>query len=434
MLDKYLLSFFLVLYSLVGFIYILSVPLKGDEVHYLLNAISIIKDHDIYLENNYEQRDYQDFFQGNLDKHVVIGVNGHEYLSNIPGFFTFVILPGFFILERLGATLIISLMAAILIREIYLLSLDLTRNQKFSFMITVLIGLSLPFAQYSYLLFPEITAALFITYIFRNLLRHNFNLISALFISILPWIHTRFLPVSVTFLILFIIFKPKKIWILISILSYLLFFLFFQSTFGSVLPTRAYSTVGIESTSGNIFINFLNLLFDKQYGLFINTPIYLLSISGLIFYFQVNKKYVVLTLIIVFSYLFPLLTFPDWHGGYAPPERYLTPILGLLVPFIVWCILKRFNLFVLIFSALSFIWGFSLFLTQLLTTPNHGFVYSDGSSVFLDKLSILTKLPILNLFPSFYPQEIVGFKYLVWIVGVSILLVLIGVINPRFKK
>jgi len=81
-LNKYQKIGFLLLiiyYLISGIIYNKYVLPQGDEPHYLIYANSLIKDFDIYLENNYLKENYINFYKysGKLDRHTTLGRNNH---------------------------------------------------------------------------------------------------------------------------------------------------------------------------------------------------------------------------------------------------------------------------------------------------------------------------------------------------------------------
>lgn len=66
----------------------------GDEPIYLLVSHSIIYDRDIDLKNNFQNKDYKNFYKGELQSRE-LEINGKEY-SYHPVFYSFVILPFYF--------------------------------------------------------------------------------------------------------------------------------------------------------------------------------------------------------------------------------------------------------------------------------------------------------------------------------------------------
>lgn len=78
-------------------------PLTGDEPHYLLITKSLIQDGDINLRNNYQNKDYLEFYPGPLNVHAFPGKKGREYLysQHFPGL-SVLLLPFFILGEKMG--------------------------------------------------------------------------------------------------------------------------------------------------------------------------------------------------------------------------------------------------------------------------------------------------------------------------------------------
>src|SRR5205814_4400524 len=63
-----------------------SVP-SGDEPHYLIITQSLLKDHDLRIENNHRNGDYRAYYAGELSKpdYRRRGRNGEIYSIHAPG-------------------------------------------------------------------------------------------------------------------------------------------------------------------------------------------------------------------------------------------------------------------------------------------------------------------------------------------------------------
>lgn len=410
--SKLIFTFFFVIYSLLGIYYINHSPAQGDEAHYLLTTVSIAHDQDIDLTNN-----YQDI--NRIDHHTIIR-NGKEYLYHGLGLFQVILVPFYQIGGRVGVTIFLSIISALLILNIYKYCASVTKNESLSFWITIAIGLSLPLSNYSFLVFVETTAALFILASIRiiNSQKPNYLLL-AIIIGIIPWLHLRFLSIAFILLIILVyktcntkIFK-RTAYLIIPIISILGYFLFTKYLYGSFDPTMA-TKEGIFplTTKGNILINMINILIDRSYGLFIFSPIFLFVIPGFILWFKKNKILVLQTIFIITIYLLPVLSYYDWNGGYSPPARYLTPIIPLLIPSIVLFLNQNKDKFIKIIFKIFLGWGILSFYINFLATPNFGFVYMDGGSQIIRWIYQVTHLNLYSYFASYYPSKIITYKHM----------------------
>lgn len=421
---QFLVLFFLVLYSLLAIVYNQNVPPKGDEIHYLVMVKSLISDHDLALENNYPE--FSSFYP-NLDPHTVTGTNNHQYSLHDPGL-PILILPFFILGGRVGVSIMMSFIGALLIGQIFLFSQKLSNSPSISFWASFALGFSLPFIQYSFLIFGELVGALFILIIFQNILQKeklNYRLI--VMATFLPWLHIRLLPLSFIFAGFWLIkynqcknlrFLLGGVLALISIVG---FFLLLNSFYGSFNPSQRYNEFEINLGSGNILANFVNIFIDRQYGLLPHSPFFLFAIPGVFIWFKKNFQSLFLVLVFTMIYLFPILRFHEWSGGYnPPPTRYIIPILPLWIPAIIFFFCKRRELFYKTLAIFLVFWGVLVFGVGIYLPPNHGFVYKDGVAPDIFFISQKIGLDVHRFFPAYYPLQKLRLLHFLWILVIFI--------------
>lgn len=420
--PSYLVFGFIIYILIISYTYSSHALPKGDEVHYLVTSSSIVKDLDIKLENNYQNHEYPAEYK-TIDKHTIVGTDGHEYLYHGLGLYPFLISPGYAVFERFGAVLINSILAVLLLIQIYKLIVENTQNTKIATAVTAIFMFTLPIAQYSFLIFPEIVGAFLILYSFRRLMTNNQpNLLTVLAIGILPWIHVRLLPPAMFLMLIwgYRVFKAKfkkgYFYLFFSCFVICLYFLFLNFIYGSFNPTKPYQMLNIPTGSGNILFNWLNMLIDRQYGLLVYSPFFIFIIPGFITWFTQKPKQVLILWGLMFSYLLPVSSYYDWNGGYSPPSRYLVPIIALTAPAIALFLMYNKNRLLRILLYLFIIWSFAAFLINLILSPNYGFVYYDGVSNFLWFIYQNTGVNFHKLFPAYYPQLTYGILHYLWII------------------
>lgn len=425
-IDSCLFVLISTLLIITSFLYIRNVPAKGDEVHYLVNAISIIRDQDLALENNY--------VEDGIDRHTVVGRDGHEYLYHGLGLFPFIISLGYFGGERLGATFLNTIFALLLFFQIFQFSFEISKKYFTSLITTFILFLNLPLAQFTFLLFPEIIGALLILTITRYFIFRKTSLFLVSFlIGILPWIHIRFLLPSLVFLTLLLVdlFKEKTakstviISILIPISLIISYFGFLNYIYGSFNPTWAYQLLNIKTDTGNFWFNLLNIFLDRQYGLLFYSPIFIFAFPGFLIFFNHFKKAAILVLLILVTYLIPILRYIDWHGGYAPPARYLVAILPLIIPILVLFISTNKNLITYFLISIFVLWGIFTYFFSLLSSPNHGFVFMDGTAKYLEITSNYLNLNLISLTPAYYPNKSIDIQHIFWLLILTFFIYLI---------
>lgn len=399
---------------------------RGDEFHYLLTVTSIVEDHDLSLTNNYRGNDYYPADKINIDKHTIVGRNGGEYLMHGLGLFQLILVPAFALAGRAGTVIFHVLIYLFLCIQIFQLCYKLSNSKILSILITVIFSLGLPLAPYSILLFIEITASLLILLCLRLFLHHKSHTYKyAIIASSLAWLHLRFIPVSIALIIFATLKNYKKQprsntikFIIIPGIIFFSFFIFSYYLFGSIDPTYPVQTWnnGIPPV-GNMATNLLNLLIDKQYGLLVINPLYFFIIPGLLLWYKQKRQSFILVSFILISYLPLVLIGNDWSGGYAPPARFLVPILPILIPAIVFYF-QQISRKMVAYYLIIFLGAISIsaFFINMNTPDNYGFIYPDGVSPFLLKMARFTNPNLYRLFPAYYPDKIITFKHLVWAV------------------
>lgn len=262
-----------------------TLPL-GDETHFILTTQSILEDHDIYLENNYTSELSAQYGVTKLDEHTIAGRTGHQVLFHGLGLLSVLILPAFAIGGWQGIIIFMSLIYALLLVQIYTLVKTQT-NSFLSFVLTAVVGLSIPLAQFSFLVFPEIPGALLVTYSLVGLARGKEQRFHYLALALLPWIHLRLIILCVLLIgFSYISFKSKKklLFPLISLIGY---FLFHYYVYGTFDPNQVYTDLNFDLRA-NFLQNTILAFTDKQYGLIPNAPVYLLGLAGIL---RLQKNY-----------------------------------------------------------------------------------------------------------------------------------------------
>ncbi|MDO8619124.1 MAG: hypothetical protein Q7R49_04260 [Candidatus Daviesbacteria bacterium] len=428
--PKLLLVFFSIYIVFISSVYSLFVYPKGDEVHYLITASSIVKDQDIWLENNYANHDYPAEYK-TIDHHTIKSPNGHEVLYHGLGFYQLLISPGYDLLGKVGAVLTSSIFAILLAIQIYKFCNEVISQKESSLICTGIVMICLPLAQYSFLVFPEIIGAFLIVLNIRAIFnKPSLDILTAVSIGIMPWIHVRFFPPAV-FLLLVWILKGRKMeykklsHCLVTLIIFICYFVFLEIIYGDFMPTKPYQVLGIPTNSGDILVNWINMLFDRQYGLFIYSPIFIFSLLGFMNWYKEKKTQALIVSGLIFSYLIPVATYYDWNGGYSPPARYLVPIIGLLVPAIGFFLRRNKNQVVEIIFYLFGIWSISAFFINLSIPGNHGFVFSDGISNFLWFMYQHIGVNIHHFFPAYFPEMNLSLRHYLWIILTMVFMFLI---------
>lgn len=398
-------------------------PVTGDEPFYLMTAISMLDDHDLNECNNYRQRDegslYPSFYtslgggfagfpqgwQGwkspfPLPPHPAqlvpperqcVGANeykaidadiplppdgtGSELYSKHGLGLSLLVLPAFSVGGRLLVVLFLNLLGALLAANVYLLAREGTGKMLPAVLTWAAFAFTVPQLPYSFLIFPELPAALFVLYAFRRIRLWSNNVwqVAAIGFSMafLPWLHYRFIPVSVG-LFLYYLYQdythrradhasrithhelsgagnaPRRSYgirndnlnyVLIlgqPLVSAILLMLFFYHRYGQVIPNAA-DHAGINDLAGTLR-GAAGLLLDEQWGLLVAAPIFILCIVGLVLMgaHRAWRKDLLWISIVFVPYFLVIANYAQWWGEWCPPARYMASTLPLLaLPFAV---------------------------------------------------------------------------------------------------
>lgn len=192
----------------------------GDEVHYLLVTSSIIKDFDLVLDNNYENKDYFTHHSHEESPHEFIGRYGelrpaHGILTSIimvPGYWLSLVTKDILGFESNRAFLFfprLNMLALHILFSIFLIfflrALGFSKN--ISILGVILYLIQLPVVIYSQAIYSDLIAGYFImTGVFGILLftqsgKYKWLVVSSIFLGLSVFLHTKIIIFS-TLLIL----------------------------------------------------------------------------------------------------------------------------------------------------------------------------------------------------------------------------------------
>jgi len=350
-----------------------SQPLTGDEPHYLLTTQSIVKDGDINVYNNYKDKDYSEFYPGELAIHAFPGKKGPEFLYSKHFIAqSILMIPTYFLAKKMiplwsdnpetqrriivfFARLPFCLIAALLGLVFFLLVLDMTRRKDVSVLAWALFSFTSPILFFSHLLYPAISVALLTIFVFKYLILNNktgfLNIfLSGAAIGLLPWFGVKFIVLAallfgISAFVLLSSQKNKNFWkeafLFFSpiVLSAAFYLLYFWSIYGNFSPISAYTGIShgtslpiyphkfIAFPLVKVLIRSLGYFIDQKYGVFIYAPIYVLGCAGLFFFFRKKRREALLLLMAITG--FWVFSSIYYWGGYCPPGRPIIPVFWI---------------------------------------------------------------------------------------------------------
>ena len=211
------------------------------------------------------------------------------------------------------------------------------------------VALAVPFLFYTFQIYPELPGGLFLLFAFRKLAldpaptgRGVFA--ASIALAALPWLHQKYSVVAAVvgvFAALKLLrktpggvshhlYKVVLLAVPLAISAYSIF-LYNHALTGSLSPTATFAAAGRSSFEPwNFFKGFSGLLLDRDNGLFIFAPIYVLALIGArAFYLRHRRVFTPFALVLV-SYMVVIASFPYWPGAISTMGRYILSALPLL--------------------------------------------------------------------------------------------------------
>jgi hypothetical protein len=319
----------------------MTLPLAGDEPHYLLIAHSLLVDHDVDLRNNFERADYQAFHPGHLSPQGT----GDPVSAHGVGF-PLLLLPGYAVGGRLGATWLMAGLAALLSLNIYWFCRELAGSPGAALQAWALTAFTVPLLIYAHQLFPESAAALAALYAHRRLRgdptappRSRLRALLATFGLVV--VKIRYAPVAAVLWAQLLLRERREArrigWWALALLAFVVTLVVADRFWlgGSLLLTRFGSRgAWLHLVAPNRYhvVGLLGLLFDQKAGLLVYSPVYLFALIGLAVLLRDRRPDGLVILGTSAVYLYVLIAHAEerWHGEFSPSPRYLVVLLPLL--------------------------------------------------------------------------------------------------------
>lgn len=309
----------------------------GDEPHYLVMAQSLISDGDLKIENNHQRGDYREYFPQDLEPHYLTRGKDAEIYSIHPVGLPILLAPVY----RAGgydavvwAMILMASLAAALAWQWVNATLRSPGAATFGW---AAVALSAPFLFNSFTVYPEIAAALAVMVAITS--RHP--LVIGLACGLLPWLSTKYAPMSLILLLVTGTVPVTPIGAAVSAfvkraipygVLLLLWFVFFYWIWGSPRPQAPYGGL-VQTSPWNLVFGAPGLLFDQEYGLVPYAPVYLLAATGLWALWRAGgeRRRAAILVVLAFGALLGTVgAFRIWWGGSASPGRPLASGLLLL--------------------------------------------------------------------------------------------------------
>jgi len=430
------------IYNLCAFILVSrNITFSGDEPYYLLSTHSLYKDGDLNVANNYAQKDYFSFYSRKenprfkLGMYARAGKKGRAYIYPVNLFGVSVLMVPHYALSQLFSGRVLtfilksslSLWAALLGLQVFLLSGDLRQNEKVSLVVWLFFSFTTPILFYSIHLYPEIPIALFTVIIFRRVRSsrrlswpHYAGL--GFLLSTFFWFGLKYNMIFWPLLLMalfFFLWKHRAGWRTVAFLffpalSLGLFSIYLYQIYGNFSPFAIYEGVmtpeklqAFKEIAASVPLmlridTLFDYFLDQRDGLLLYSPFYVFFFLGIIEFFRHHKRDFWMMLLLGAPFLFSY-AFLTHRQGYCPQGRILTPIAWIAAIFIgAFLMNNRKPIFTFLFWMLSLSGIFTIFL--LLFKPRY--LYQPTTHEFTMRAGdLFVSLSNIRLFlPRFLPS------------------------------
>jgi hypothetical protein len=321
----------------------------GDEPHYLVITQSLLNDHDLKIENNHRQGDYRVYYRHPLKPDFLRrGRDGEIYSIHAPGLAALVA-PVFALGGYPAVLAALALLGGCATALAWLAAWRVTRDAAASWFGWAAVALSVPFFYQSFVVLPDgLGAAIVMASVLAMLAGRDLSrgrlCATGVALAILPWLHTRFALLAAALSALILARNlgasdfGRRVAALLAVplVSAAAWFGFFYIIYGTPNPTAPYG--GQTQTGiGNLPRGVIGLLFDQQFGLIPNAPVYLCAGIGLIAMARRTPRLLIELLFVIVPYGLSVAAYQMWWAGYSSAARFLVPVvLPLAIPAAVW--------------------------------------------------------------------------------------------------
>lgn len=329
----------------------INLPTFGDEPHYLVMSSSLVKDGDLNLKNNYQNRDYEPYFTTNLAPQGNPPQDSNDWRSihgsGIPVF----LLPGYVIAGHWGAAIQMVLLSVFTVWLAWVWTKQITGRKKLAYLSAGLLTISYFFANLAGYIYPDVfvaAAALGSLIIIQKYYKNPwFQLLLGAFLGFLILVHFRtlILVAPVFAILLYQTWRTGTTWsqkipwrafaAFAVFAAYYIYETYFQGA--SIAPSIGSSGASLR---GDVFMNISAMLFDSNKGLLAFNPILLLLVIGLPIWFKEHRESLIMTTLILLPTIATTVMFIEWHGGYAPTGRYMMSFVPALIPALAFALSK----------------------------------------------------------------------------------------------
>jgi hypothetical protein len=415
-------------------------PMNGDEPHYLLITDSLVRDRDVLVENNYLiDTPVQQVTPVRLSDPVHFKKHVYNQFSVHNLGLPFILALPYAIAGAIGAKIFMVLLAGFWPLLLYRALFQITESQGWSALIAFTLALGLPFAAASNQIYPDLIGGLIVLYVTEKIFgilqgkyEPSFSLRSKIWIgaliAFLPWLHIRLIAPAIILVLGYTYAQSRRpesrpirrqSLVLIAIVagSIILLAAYNRVAFGNLFGP--YEKDSLSFDVGKTGMIFLGLHWDQSQGMFMQQPLLLMGLIGIVPLVKGNQRGAALLAILYLTILLPNAMHTNWYGGFSFVGRFWWTAVALWIfplAYTVRFILKRSELSILLLCLAGIVlqgWLAARWLFQDLFLLNQTLPLWAMRS-FYDSTGLLLRLPTFkdfNLYlkhPSNYVFVLLG--------------------------
>jgi hypothetical protein len=386
--------------------------LDGDEPYYVLVADSLLHDHDLDLRNQYAASVRIAGRELGAQPGDPVGSHGEAYSRHEP-FLPILLLPGYAAGGVPGAVATIAFFGGLLVWSL-LLMIEGSVGSRAARIVFPLIAFGPPLLFYATRIWPEVPAAFFLSEALRRgALRaptpalgtgapsaptpssDGWRFASIVSIVALALLKLRFGLIAVPLLAIAALdraadMRRRVVYLIAALIPFVLLLLFARGTFSA----RAFDLAAVASLP-NFARGAFGTMLDAQAGLLFQAPLFFVALLALLSMRELPSP-LKTGLVAAIPYLLLLFPRSEWHGGWAPPLRYLVvflPIFALAAALLVDRISTAALAAIAVATALLALHGVAF--------PPRLFHIENGESATGESLSRMYAADFSRLLPSF---------------------------------
>lgn len=455
---------------------------SGDEPNYLLTTHSLLRDGDINLANNYEQKDYYHFYSRELFPRLRLGVYANQgkqgpgtlYPVNLPGIAVLMLpryaLSGLF--EGGTRTFLLkgslAVWAALLGLQIFLLARRTSADEKKALAVWGLYSFTAPVLFYATHLYPEVVIAFASALLYRKLTDER--PLSTAAVAALGALLGSFLWFGVKYNFLFgpfLLFGAWQLWrrgrdwrkaaafAAPPLLSLLLFAFFVWTLYGTFSPFAIYEGIMSAEEARTLKADwlaipilqrletFFDYFLDQRDGLFLYAPAAAFSLLGAVEMVRRRRRDFVWLLVLTLPFLLNYALFTH-RQGFSPQGRVLMPLSWAGA--VLWGYFLAHNVQKIFFYLFKLAALASVGLAGLLLA-HPSFLYQPTTHEYTDRAGDLfihlsnIRFFLPRLLPSFIKVDNAGYwPNYAWVLGLALFVVWYararktGALGPAFHR